>query len=192
MTKDIKETVVESGTDTVETTSGTSELEQLKAENAALKAENSELKADRVSLHNDLEEARKSKIRLENQVGKKIDRAIGKVALEIIDIADVLEQAASSITQADRDADPKLNDLARGIELTRVQLDDAFNKVSVKTQDNLIGQKFDSRFHEAVDMVPAVKGEESGTIVKVNQTGYVTGEGEKQKAIRAAKVTIAQ
>ena len=56
-----------------------------------------------------------------------------------------------------------------------------------KKLNELLGEKFDPNFHQAVAEVPA-EGQPNGTIVQVTQTGYLIGD----RLLRPAMVVVAK
>ena len=154
------------------------------------KSEIEELKSTNAKLLKDLEEAKKSKDRLQRQMDNTADKAISKIALEVLDIADALENAEKSISKEDRESNPKLDNTATGIKMTKDQLSDIFTKFSIKKQ-RTVGEKFNSKFQQAVTAIPNT-GQESGIIIEEVQSGYTIGNGEHKKLLRAAKVIVAK
>ncbi|HEU0146959.1 MAG: molecular chaperone GrpE [Bradyrhizobium sp.] len=108
-------------------------------------------------------------------------------ARDVLDIADNLQRALDALpAEARANADPGLNALIEGVELTERSLLNTLEKNGVKKFDPA-GQKFDPNFQQAMYEVPDASVP-SGTVVQVVQTGYMIGE----RVLRPALVGVSK
>ncbi len=111
--------------------------------------------------------------------------AIGNFARDMAGIADDLARALDNLPDSTR-TDEESAALLEGLELTRRNLDAAFERHGVERIDPA-GEPFDHNFHEA--MFEVEDGEaEPGTVVHVVQTGYRIHE----RLLRPARVGVAK
>lgn len=87
---------------------------------------------------------------------------------ELLSVLDHLDQAMSHIKQSSNE---EAKNLALGVELVGKQLVGALEKFGLKSVD-AIGEQFDPKLHEALQMVDA-EGVEPGTILEQHRRGYV-------------------
>lgn len=104
--------------------------------------------------------------------------ATAAAVLEFLPVADNLERALAQKTGAD-------DDMRRGIEMVRKQMDGALAKLGV-TEIGGEGEPFDPNLHNAVSHVEDEKAGEN-TVVKVLQKGYKIGD----RVVRHAMVQVA-
>jgi molecular chaperone GrpE len=103
-----------------------------------------------------------------------------RVLVDMLGVADNLERTLAA-AQAD-------TPLRRGVVMTRDEMLRLLRKHGVERIQSR-GQPFDPTRHEAVDVVSAAAlGVEPGTIVRVDQPGYLWQE----RLIRPARVVVAQ
>jgi molecular chaperone GrpE len=106
--------------------------------------------------------------------------ALEKFALELLPIADSLEQAAASSAGADAAT------LAAGQEATLKLLSRAFERFSLNAIDP-VGEPFDPERHEAMAMQPSATAE-PGSVLQVVQRGYELNG----RLLRPARVLVAR
>ena len=102
----------------------------------------------------------------------------------ILPVVDNLERAVDYQEQHQTDS---VENLLTGVRMTLWQLREALEQQDVK-RIAAVGETFDPRFHEAVDVQPAQDDVAADTIVGELQTGYLFGES----VLRPAKVRVAQ
>jgi molecular chaperone GrpE len=106
------------------------------------------------------------------------------------DLLSVSDSLAKALEMMDDDARSKADDATRklveGIELTRRELLNSFQKHGIVELDPK-DEKFDPNFHQAMFEVPG-SGKPNGTVVQVVQTGYKIGE----RILRPALVGVAK
>jgi molecular chaperone GrpE len=104
----------------------------------------------------------------------------GRVLVDMLGVADNLERTLAA-AQAD-------TPLRRGVAVTRDEMLRLLRKHGVERIQSR-GQSFDPTWHEAVDVVSAAAlGVEPGTIVRVDQSGYLW----QKRLIRPARVVVAE
>lgn len=111
---------------------------------------------------------------------------ITSFAREILQVADNLERALSSIKEDDRKQNDVINQLFTGVEMTEQLLYQSFEKVGVKKIDPK-GEAFDHNFHQAMTEVESDE-HESGQVVDVFQPGYIIHD----RLLRPAMVSVAK
>lgn len=152
-------------------------LQELREENAALK--------DRVLRA--MAETENLRKRAEREKAEATLYAATNFARDLLSVSDSLSKALELMSDEAREkADDATRNLVAGIELTRRELLNSFQKhgiVEVNPQD----EKFDPNFHQAMFEVPG-SGKPNGTVVQVVQTGYKIGE----RVLRPALVGVAK
>jgi molecular chaperone GrpE len=108
-------------------------------------------------------------------------------ARDVLEIADNLQRALDAVpAEAKAAADPGLQALIEGVELTERSLLNALEKNGVKKFDPS-GEKFDPNFQQAMYEVPD-PSVPSGTVVQVVQAGYMIGD----RVLRPALVAVSK
>ena len=102
----------------------------------------------------------------------------------ILPVVDNLERAVDYQEQHQTDS---VENLLTGVRMTLWQLREALEQQDVK-RIAAVGEPFDPRYHEAVDVQPAQDDVAADTIVGELQTGYLFGDS----VLRPAKVRVAQ
>ncbi len=102
----------------------------------------------------------------------------------ILPVIDNLERAVEYQEQHQTDS---VEDLLTGVRMTLWQLREALERQEVKRIE-AVGEPFDPRFHEAVEVQPAEDGVDADTVIGELQTGYLFGDA----VLRPAKVRVAQ
>lgn len=155
----------------------------LAAKLAQAEAEIERLRDERLRALAEIENTRRRAARDRQEAGQY---AIANFARDLLSVADNLERALATVTPDDRKADPKLDALVGGVELTQKELLAALERSGVKVMQ-AHGQPFDPHVHEAMYEIP----DESiahGTVVQVLQPGYTIHE----RTLRPARVGIAK
>ncbi len=102
----------------------------------------------------------------------------------ILPVVDNLERAVAYQEQHQVNT---VEDLLTGVRMTLVQLHDALESQEVK-RISAVGELFDPRFHEAVEVQPVQGDEGADMVVGEIQTGYLFGDA----VLRPARVRVAQ
>ena len=142
------------------------ELEAVKAKLEAAEQANAKLKDQMLRTAAEYDNYRKRSAR---EADQKFNDGVSHAVNQILAILDTLDMAANA-------------------ECT----DENYKKGVVMTLDiteiESMGKPFDPNFMNAVQQVPAEDGQESGTVVRVFQKGYMIGD----KIIRHATVVVAE
>lgn len=165
------------GADAPDDETGLDQLEILREENAALKDKVLRAMAETENLRK----------RAEREKAEATLYAATNFARDLLSVSDSL---AKALEMMDDDARSKADDATRklveGIELTRRELLNSFQKHGIVELDPK-DEKFDPNFHQAMFEVPG-SGKPNGTVVQVVQTGYKIGE----RILRPALVGVAK
>ena len=165
------------GADSPDDETGLDQLEILREENAALKDKALRAMAETENLRK----------RAEREKAEATLYAATNFARDLLSVSDSL---AKALEMMDDDARSKADDATRklveGIELTRRELLNSFQKHGIVELDPK-DEKFDPNFHQAMFEVPG-SGKPNGTVVQVVQTGYKIGE----RILRPALVGVAK
>jgi len=102
----------------------------------------------------------------------------------ILPVIDNLERAVDYQEQHKTES---VEDLLTGVRMTLWQLREVLERQEVK-RIAALGEPFDPRYHEAVEVQPAAGDVEADTVVGEIQTGYLFGDA----VLRPAKVRVAQ
>jgi len=150
----------------------------------ALNAENSQLK-DRVL--RTLAEMENLRRRTEREVSDAKTYAVTGFARDVLTVVDNLARALEHLpTEARATADPQIQSVIEGVELTARDLEAVLGRHGVKRLDPK-GQKFDPNFHQAIfevpdEMLPA------GAVSQVVQSGWTIGD----RVLRPAMVGVSK
>lgn len=106
--------------------------------------------------------------------------AVERFALDLLGVLDDFDRAL--LTKTDSAAT-----LLEGVKLTEKQLRAALGRHGVEVVDPAPGAKFDPKFHEAIQHVPAAQMSPPGTVAVVFEKGYAL----KGKLLRPARVAVA-
>ncbi|MBI1986674.1 MAG: nucleotide exchange factor GrpE [Rhodospirillales bacterium] len=112
--------------------------------------------------------------------------AVANFARDVLGVADNLRRATESIDADVRKADPAVDKVMAGIELTEREMLATFERYGIKPVAAL-GEKFDHNRHEALFEVED-KARPAGTVVQVLETGYTLHD----RLLRPAKVGLAK
>ena len=149
----------------------------------ALNVENTQLK-DRVL--RTLAEMENLRRRTEREVADAKSYGVTAFARDMLTVVDNLTRAIDHVSAEARAADPQLEALFEGVELTARDLDSALGRHGVKKLDPK-GQKFDPNFHQAIFEAPD-ESVPAGTVSQVVQAGWTIGD----RVLRPAMVGISK
>lgn len=110
-------------------------------------------------------------------VGKAHKFAVERFALDLLPVADALQQSLA--------VEATTEQLHAGVELTLKQLETALARAQIQAI-NPAGEKFDPHLHQAMQMVDS--SEPPGTVVQVYQKGYLLND----RVLRPALVAVAK
>lgn len=105
-----------------------------------------------------------------------------KVLSAILPVLDDFERAQENLKNSE-----DVNALREGLELILQKLHKVLENQGLKAIE-VVGQDFNTDFHEAIAMIPAANDEQKGKVIDCVQTGYMLNG----KVIRHAKVAIGQ
>jgi len=146
------------------------EIEKLKTELAAAKDQTLRTQAEMQNVRR----------RAEQDVEKAHKFALDRFAGDVVNVADNLERALTTIDRNDEKQKP----VAEGIELTLKSLLDTLQKHGVKQLDPM-GEPFNPQEQEAIAMVPN-PAMEPNSVMDVMQKGYLLNG----RVIRPARVVV--
>ncbi|KAH6944923.1 hypothetical protein HPB50_006239 [Hyalomma asiaticum] len=127
------------------------------------------------------------RMRMQKQIEEARVFGIQKFCKDLLDVADVLSSALSSVPkEAVTPDNPHLQNLYTGLEMTEAQLQTVFRRHGL-TQLNPVGMKFDPNEHQAV-FVHHDETKEPGTVAVVSKIGYKL----KDRTIRPAMVGVVE
>ncbi len=147
-------------------------IEDLEAENAKLKDRLMRSFADSENLRKRAERDRRE---AEAYGGTKLAR-------DLLSVHDNLDRALENI---DEDLREKHSALTEGLELTRRELLNVFEKHKIVKIDPALGDRFDPKLHQAMFEAP-VPDTKKGSIIQVMAPGFTIAD----RLIRAAQVGV--
>lgn len=162
-----------------------SELEKLLAEKDKLLEESRKETSDfKDKYYRSLAEGENIRRRGTKQVSDAKLYAIQGLAKDLLEVADVLETATSSVPQEECVKNKYLKELFDGVSMTETELQKVFKKHGIE-KVHPIDETFDPNFHEALFQLP-FEGKSSGTVAIVEKVGYKL----HGRALRAAQVGV--
>jgi len=127
---------------------------------------------------------------LRNRMNKQVSDAklfgIQGFCKDLLDVADVLNKAISSVPASELEESQSLKDLHQGLQLTESQLLKVFSKHGL-VQENPMGEKFDPNKHDALFQIPA-PDKDANTVLDVQKIGYIL----HGRTIRPAAVGVSR
>ena len=152
------------------------ELEAVKAKLEAAEQANAKLKDQMLRTAAEYDNYRKRSAR---EADQKFNDGVSHAVNQILAILDTLDMAANAPTTDEN--------YKKGVVMTLDKAAKALEALHVE-EIEVLGKPFDPNFMNAVQQVPAEDGQESGTVVRVFQKGYMIGD----KIIRHATVVVAE
>ena len=152
------------------------ELEAVKAKLEAAEQANAKLKDQMLRTAAEYDNYRKRSAR---EADQKFNDGVSHAVNQILAILDTLDMAANAPTTDEN--------YKKGVVMTLDKAAKALDALHVE-EIEVLGKPFDPNFMNAVQQVPAEDGQESGTVVRVFQKGYMIGD----KIIRHATVVVAE
>ncbi len=150
---------------------------------AAAEAEIAQLQEERLRALAETENVRRRAARDKADASKY---AVTGFARDLLSVADNLERALGTTDAEARQADPALETLVAGVEMTGKELLTVFERNGI-TPIEAQGLPFDPHFHEAMYEVPD-ESVPTGTVAHVIQRGYMIHE----RPLRAAGVGVSR
>ena len=152
------------------------ELEAVKAKLEDAEQANAKLKDQMLRTAAEYDNYRKRSAR---EADQKFNDGVSHAVNQILAILDTLDMAAN--------AECTDENYKKGVVMTLDKAEKALKTLNI-TEIESMGKPFDPNFMNAVQLVPAEDGQESGTVVRVFQKGYMIGD----KIIRHATVVVAE
>ena len=152
------------------------ELEAVKAKLEAAEQANAKLKDQMLRTAAEYDNYRKRSAR---EADQKFNDGVSHAVNQILAILDTLDMAAN--------AECTDENYKKGVVMTLDKAEKALKTLNI-TEIESMGKPFDPNSMNAVQQVPAEDGQESGTVVRVFQKGYMIGD----KIIRHATVVVAE
>lgn len=161
--------------------SGDPLVQQLREENSSL--------LERVKEIDDkfkraLADGENTRVRMRKQIEEARVFGIQSFCKDLLEVADVLDKAITSVSPDEVKANATLSDLFTGVKMTSDQLQTIFRRHGL-VQINPLGEKFNPNDHHAM-FEAVVPGKEPGTVSVVTQIGYKL----KERTIRPAMVGV--
>jgi len=107
-------------------------------------------------------------------------------AKDLLGVMDNLFRALETIPEEEAAADPKLKSIKDGIEITKREMTNVFERNGLNRIDP-VGEPFDPNLHQAISQVPD-STVAAGTVLQVLQAGYTL----KDRLIRPALVVVSK
>lgn len=148
-------------------------------ETAALRSEVADLKDRLLRALADVENIRK---RAERDRRDAETYGATRFARDLLSVHDNFDRALDAVTDEVRVASPGL---IEGIELTRRDLLNAFEKHKITRIEPRTGERFDPKLHQAMFEAP-VPGTRAGDIIQLMGTGFMIGD----RLLRPAQVGV--
>ena len=150
---------------------------------AAAEAEIARLGDERLRALAEIENVRRRAARDKADASKY---GVSGFARDLLSVADNLQRALGSVDPAARQADPALEALVAGVEMTERELLAIFERNGITPIDAL-GQPFDPHVHEAMFEVPD-ESVPAGTVAQVIRSGFMIHD----RPLRAAGVGVSR
>lgn len=131
-------------------------------------------------------EAQNTRMRLEKQIQETREYAVTNFAKELLQVMDNMQRALEH-KPSDVENGSSLDNLLKGVEMTRQGLTNIFTNFGIEQINPDIGEKFNYNYHQAVSQVPS-KDYEPGSIMNVMQSGYKI----KDRLLRPAMVIVSK
>ena len=112
--------------------------------------------------------------------------AASPLVKDLLAVADNLGRALSSVSAEDRAANPALEAVVSGVEMTERGLQNVFERHNIARLDP-VGEPFDPNVHEALYEIPNTESP-NGTVLQVIEVGYKLHD----RLLRPAKVGVSR
>jgi molecular chaperone GrpE len=149
---------------------GNNPVQELEPENPAIDYTN-EINNLKDQLLRAVAETDNVRKRAKKQEEDAANYAISSFASDLINVMENLCRTTDSITQEEVAAHPMLKTVSEGIEMTKRELINAFERNGIKRIQPLVGDEFNHNLHQAVLYIADEK-HTTGTIIQVLQAGY--------------------
>lgn len=133
-----------------------------------------------------LAEAQNTRRRADIDIQNAKNFATQSFAKDLLGVMDNLFRASETISEEEADADPKLKNIKDGIEITKREMINVFERNNLKRIEP-VGETFDPNLHQAISQISDANTA-AGTILQVLQAGYIL----KERLIRPALVIVSR
>lgn len=157
------------GASSKEETKPDAALEKLMTENKKLQED---LDAVKDKYMRALAETENVRSRLMKQVQEAKLFGIQGFCKDLLEIADILNQATETVPKEELAKNQHLKSLFEGLKMTNTQLEKVFGKHGLSKIEPAVGEKFDPFFHEALFQVPVQGDNKADTVAVIQKTGY--------------------
>ncbi|XP_052705281.1 grpE protein homolog 1, mitochondrial-like isoform X2 [Crassostrea angulata] len=155
-------------------------IENLKADGEKLKTEAKDFKDKYMRALAETENVRQ---RMTKQVSDVRLFGIQGFCKDLLEVADILQQATQSVPEKELQENKHLRDLYDGLVMTEAQLQKVFLKHGLEQIIPQKGDKFDPHFHEALFQVPAEDPSMASNVATVEKLGYKLHERTLRPAL---------
>lgn len=152
------------------------ELDAVKAKLDAAEKKNDQLKEQLLRTAAEYDNFRKRSAR---EADQKFNDGVSYAVTQILSILDTLDMAAN--------AECSDENYKKGVVMTLDKAEKALKTLNI-TEIEALGKPFDPNYMNAVQQVPPGEGQESGSVVRVFQKGYMIGD----RIVRHATVVVAE
>lgn len=126
------------------------------------------------------EETQRIQARLGREMERRLAEEKGRIALDLLEVLDNLEIAAEAFRQQ-----ATVDQLRQGVELVRDGFQRKMERLGLQPVGQ-VGEPFDPRIHEAIDVRAVERPEQDSRVLAVWQKGYATAE----RLVRPARVSV--
>lgn len=119
-----------------------------------------------------LAETENVRLRMSKQVSDVRLFGIQGFCKDLLEVADILQQATQSVPEDTLKENKHLRDLYDGLVMTEAQLQKVFVKHGLEQITPQKGDKFDPHFHEALFQVPAEDPNLASSVATLEKLGY--------------------
>ena len=162
--------------------------EEKPEEAATIAPETNELQARLDEMKDNMMRALADAENTRKRAAKEVEEAnrygVSTLAKDLIPVLENLQRALATVPQSEAQT---IKDFVEGINLTRKELLNIFERRGIKRVEPKPGEKFDHNFHQAVAQVEDHKIS-AGAVLQVVQSGYVINE----RLLRPAMVTVSK
>ena len=129
-------------------------------------------------------EAQNTRRRADIDIQNARNFGIQSFAKDLLGVMDNLFRALETIPDSEAEADPKLKNIKDGIEITKREMINVFERSGIK-RNSPAGEAFDPNLHQAISQIPD-GSVAPGTVLQVLQDGYTL----KDRLLRPALVVV--
>lgn len=125
-----------------------------------------------------IEDGKAARARLEREKTRVLEAERAQVAQTLLEAVDALERVLAAAREA-------TGPLVEGVRLTLADLEKKVAELGA-TRLSVVGERFDPRYAEAIDLVPVTDARQDDVVVQEVRAGYRIGE----RVLRPARVRV--